>query len=133
MVRLDKLPSMKTQAALIDASRYNRVRLALLRVGIPLRLELPNLRDMDLVLDKRLWVCIDRTLQDYPVVAWTHFDNAVRTSLHEPVPCKLQYFHPHANLIVDTVLRTMDKLLTARLAQFTENRQFPLRSLRRLD
>lgn len=133
MVRLDNLPPMKTQAALIDASRYSRVRLALLRMGLPLRLELPNLRDMDLVLDKRLWVCIDRTLQDYPIVAWTHFNNAARTSLHEQVPCKLQYFHPHANLIVDTVLRTMDKLLTARLAQFTESRPFPLRRLRRLD
>lgn len=133
MVKIDNLPSMKTQAALIDASRYNRVRLALLRLATPLRLELPNLRDMDLLLDKRYWICIDRTLQDYPVVAWTHFNNSARISLHEPVLCKLQFYHLHANLIVDTVLRTMDKLLAARLARFTERREHPIRRLRSID
>lgn len=130
MVRLNDLPATKMQDTLVDASRYNRARLALLRVGVPLRLELPNLRDMDLLIDKKLWVCIDRTLQDYPVVAWTDFHNGARASLHEPVPCKLKFYHPHANLIVDTVLRTMDKLLAARLAHFTQSHRHPQRKLR---
>jgi len=97
---------------LIDGARYNQVRLGLLRLENPLRLKLTGLRGMDIILDDTTWVCVDRTMYDLPVLAWTDFENSNRNGLHEPVHCQLHFYHIHADLIIETVLATMTSVLT---------------------
>lgn len=114
--RLDDVPVMKSQTVLIEAKRYNQIRLALLRLGNPLRFEIPNLRGIDILLDDKAWACVDRTLHDFPVLAWIEFHKK-RSTLHEPISSKLLYYHLHAHLIVDTVYRAMDKTISTYLAE----------------
>lgn len=110
--RIEDIPKLKTEPSAVDAHRYNQIKLGLLRVENPLRLELPGLRGMDIILDNTTWVCVDRTLYDLPVLAWTDFAAAGRSALHEPIRCLLHYYHIHAELIKDTVLNTTIKEIT---------------------
>ncbi len=110
--RIENIPKLKTERMLIDGSRYNQVRLGLLRLENPLRLKLTGLRGMDIILDNTAWVCVDRTMYDLPVLAWTDFEKTVRNGLHEPVYCQLHFYHIHADLIIETVLATMTSVLT---------------------
>jgi len=119
--RIEDVPKLKTEPSLIDGSLYNQVRLALLRLENPLRLKLPGLRGMDILLDSHAWVCVDRTLYDLPVLAWTDFDNSERSGLHEPTRCLLHYYHIHADLIGDTILETIRRELGKRLQRFLED------------
>ncbi len=104
----------------IDAGRYNRVRVVLRRVANPMRVELRGLRGLDLILDDGAWVCVDRTLNDVPVLAWTGFRTRERTGLHQPVVCELRYYHAHAHMIRDKVLGLMDRVLSARRFEGSE-------------
>lgn len=113
--RLDDVPALKVITAVVEAARYNRVRLALLRLGSPLRLALPDLRGLDMIMDERLWICVDRTLDDLPVLAWTEFETHGRRGLHEPVRCRLRFFHAHADDILEMVLDDVSLLLAERL------------------
>lgn len=109
--RIEDVPKLKTEPSHIDSPLYNRARLALLRLEDPLRLRLPGLRGMDMLLDSQAWVCVDRTLYDLPVLAWTDFEHAQRSGLHKPVRCLLHYYHIHADLIGDTILETVNREL----------------------
>jgi len=109
--RIEDVPKLKTESSDIDSQLYNRARLALLRLEDPLRLRLPGLRGMDILLDSQAWVCVDRTLYDLPVLAWTDFEHAKRDSLHSPIRCLLHYYHIHADLIGDTILETVNREL----------------------
>jgi hypothetical protein len=121
--RLDDVPVIKIKTVDIDAAVFNRVRLALLRLENPLRLSLPGLRGMDVLLDGQNWVCVDRTLYDLPVLAWTGFETAGRSALHAPVGAKLHYYHIHANVLSETVLNTIDWLLQERLRPLSTNNE----------
>ena len=110
--RIENVPKLKTERMLIDGARYNQVRLGLLRLENPLRLRLTGLRGMDIILDNTAWVCVDRTMYDLPVLAWTDFGLSARDALHEPVCCQLHFYHIHADLIIETVLATMTSVLT---------------------
>ncbi len=111
--RIEDVPKLRTDQTSIDATRFNLVRLSLLRLGGPIRLPLPGLRGMDLVIDRDRWVCVDRGLYDLPILAWTDFHP--RRDLHAPVPCLRHYYHVNADLISETVLSTMMTLLGERL------------------
>lgn len=113
--RIENVPKLKTERMLIDGARYNQVRLGLLRLENPLRIKLTGLRGMDIILDNTAWVCVDRTMYDLPVLAWTNFENTQRNGLHEPVHCQLHFYHIHADLIIETVLATMTSVLTQML------------------
>ncbi len=102
--RIDEVPALWVIDAEVDAARFNRIRLALLRLGEPLRLELPHLRGLDLLLSRESWVCVERTMDDLPVIAWTRFESVGRRHLQAPVRCELRYYHGHAGVIVHTVL-----------------------------
>lgn len=95
----------------MSARDFNRVRVALSRLGGPLRLPLTNLRDLGIFLDEELWVCFDGSLNDIPVVAWTDFDAAGRSGMHSEVPCTLRLYHSHAGVVIDKVLATVYDLL----------------------
>ncbi|VAW86899.1 hypothetical protein MNBD_GAMMA16-1041 [hydrothermal vent metagenome] len=118
MTSLEDIPVIKIAPVSIAAGNYNRIRLALLRLDNPLRIPLPGLRGMDLIADKDTWVCVDRTLYDLPVLAWTAFESQGRSSLHLPVNCQLNYYHIHANVIAETVLTTTDRVLQERLRPY---------------
>ena len=118
--RIEDVPKLRTISTEIEGGRYNQVRLGLLRLGNPIRLALPGLRGMDVIVDNKAWVCVDRTLYDLPVLAWTDFGHQDRNAIHEPVSCLLHYYHIHADLITETVLSTLLSGLTERL-----NEKFP--------
>ncbi|NOY71100.1 MAG: hypothetical protein GXP14_01780 [Gammaproteobacteria bacterium] len=118
MTRLEDVPVIKISPVSIAAGNYNRIRLALLRLDNPLRIPLPELRGMDLIVDEEAWVCVDRTLYDLPVLAWTAFKNQGRSALHLPINCQLNYYHIHANVIAETVLTTTDRVLQERLRPY---------------
>ena len=115
--RLNDIPILKSVPSYIGASHYNRVRLAQLRLEQNLRLELFSLRGLDILIDDEAWVCIDRTLGDLPVLAWTDFQTGQRVGVHQPVPCQLRFYHNHADLICGTVLDDLGRILERRLAR----------------
>jgi hypothetical protein len=114
--RVSDVPALKTIPSYIEATYYNRVRLALMRLGNPLRIELMNMRGLDIIITDHEWVCVDRTIGDMPTLAWTGFESAARAGLHRPVACQLRFFHNHADLICGTVLDLVHRHIEKRLA-----------------
>ena len=53
--RINDVPILKTTPTCIEAMYYNRVRIALSRIENPLRIELINLRGLDIVIDDEAW------------------------------------------------------------------------------
>jgi hypothetical protein len=90
------------------------VRLALNRLARPLRVELPNHRGLEAILDDHCWLVVDCLKNDQPVLTWSDFDYG-RDSLHEPVACVLKLHHVHAGLVMGTALEALDCALTERL------------------
>jgi len=118
--RIDDVPKLKTESTQIEGHLYNQVRLALLRLESPLRLKLAGLRGMDILIDSQAWICVDRSLYDLPVLAWTDFTHQGRDGLHSPTRCLLHYYHIHADLIGDTILETIRRELGKRLREFRD-------------
>jgi hypothetical protein len=113
--RLEALPTYWRGRGEIKAEYFNRARLALLRLGSPLRLPLPRLRGLDLVLTDDCWVCVDRSLNDVPVIAWLDFASHGRISLVAPIACELRHYHAHAARLLDTLWDDMLAELDAKL------------------
>jgi hypothetical protein len=109
---------MKWGESVIPAERYNQVRLGLLRLKNPLCID-TGLRDIDLILEDKVWYCVDRSMHDLPVVAWDQFQP--RTALHEPVACRLSYYHAHADKIVDAIFKILDDYLEKQLTLLRQN------------
>jgi hypothetical protein len=130
--RLNDIPIIKSVPSYVGASHYNRVRLSQLRLERTLRLELFSLRGLDISIDDEAWVCIDRTLGDLPVLAWTNFDTSNRSGLHQPVPCQLRFYHNHADLICGTVLDDLGRILERRLAKLRTSSAKKIIYLRRI-
>lgn len=113
--RHQEVPVFEFRDSELDAGRYNRVQLALKRLGGELRLQLPKLKDLDLILQRDAWVVVDTSLADLPIIAWTDLRVEGRTALNEPVPCRLRLYHANAGLLVQRVLAAMDRILARRL------------------
>lgn len=105
--RIDGIPKLGSEPIIIDAPCYNRIRLALCRLGNPFRLRLTSLRGMDIILTNDAWICVDNTLYDLPILAWTEFNDAGRTALHIPVRCMLHLYHIESDLIAGAVLKSL--------------------------
>jgi hypothetical protein len=116
MAAMRELPPLRALPRRLDAAAYNRVRLALRRLGRPLRIVLPQHRGIEAILDDDAWVCVDATRDDLPVLAWRAFAVQGRDSLHHPVDCRLELYHFCAGLIMGTALEALDRALRARLA-----------------
>lgn len=114
-IDLDDIPVFDRSRRTVPASYFNRAKLALLRLGKPLRLNIEGLRNLDLILDDDLWVCVDSSMNDLPVIAWLDFETVHRSALHEPIGCEIRYYHSHAGMIRDRILEAMDKQLAERL------------------
>lgn len=120
--RLPNIPVLRSVNTTIGAEPFNRARLALMRFENPLRLVLPGLRGLDMMIDRDTWLCIDRTLNDLPVLAWTDFQVTGR-GLHEPVACRALYFHAYANVIIKTALADVHRILNERLRRVEGSRE----------
>ena len=104
----------------IEAACYNQVRLALLRLGNPLRVPLPEHRGLEIILENHYWLCVDSALEDQPIMAWLDFDTRRHNqALYEPVSCELRLYHTHAGLIMGSALDAMEQSLSLRLAGTT--------------
>lgn len=101
---------------LLQARCYNCVRLGLRRLHNPLRVELGELRGLTVVLSDQRWYCIDPNQNDLPVLEWTAFEIKARQALHEPVRCKLHFYHYHAGLVMSLVLDALERRLNELLA-----------------
>ena len=109
--RYSKLPIIKAATYSINASYYNRIRIALLRSEKPIRIELVNLSSLDMIIDETEWVCVDKNLSDLPTVAWTDFKTSMRNGLHEPVACQIRHYNDHTDLVCETVLYSVYRYL----------------------
>lgn len=108
-------PVMRALPKTIAARDYNRVRLALLRLGCPLRIPLPGLDHTDMLLDRDEWLCIDRRHGQQPLMAWTDFQAAERAALHAPIRCTVELYHSHAGVLLGTALKSLQNELAQRL------------------
>ncbi len=112
-----KLRPLRVMPKIIEAACYNQVRLALLRLGSPLRVPLPEHRGLEIILENHHWLCVDSAFDDQPIMAWLDFDTRRHNqALHEPVPCELRLYHTHAGLVMGSALDAMEQSLSLRLA-----------------
>ena len=117
---LTDIPIYERLKSTVSAEHYNLVKIALKRLGSPIRLELPKLRTLDFLLDEETWIIVDRRLSDIPVMAWLDFETKDR-SLHQPINCNLNLYHAHATIIQPRVIEAMTLLLGEKLAALENN------------
>jgi len=77
----------------VSARLYNLWRRAKLHYPCPIRIALPGYPGMVMILEQREWICVNERQSDLPVLAWVAFEDQGRDALHEPVRCKLNYYH----------------------------------------
>ena len=117
---LTDFPVYERLETAVSAEHFNLVKIALKRLGSPIRLELPKLRTLDFLLDEETWIIVDRRLNDIPVMAWLDFETKDR-SLHEPLGCTLNLYQAHASIIQPRVIEAMTLLLGEKLAESEKN------------
>ncbi|MEQ1591280.1 MAG: hypothetical protein ABL892_02715 [Thiobacillaceae bacterium] len=99
----------------IEASCYNRIRLAVLRLGDPLRIELRHHRGLDVIVHHDHWLCVDSFANDMPILDWRDFQVHARDNLYDPIACKLWLHHHCAGLIMGTALDDLEQAVEQRL------------------
>ena len=104
----------------IEASVYNHVRLALRRVGAPLRVAVPDHRGLEIILEDHIWLCVDANAEDQPVMAWVNFTGLHRDNLHEPVGCTLELYHRFSGLVMGSVLDALNEAISEILKEKDE-------------
>lgn len=119
--RHEDIPALYEYEGKVDAASFNQVSLALkrlVRAGHPpaLRRRIPELKHLDLVLQDDAWIVIDRARNDSPIVCWSDFA-AEREALHEPIPCRLRYYHAYAGMIVKRTLEAMKGIVGEELRE----------------
>lgn len=111
---LRDIPPLRSIPYALDAALYNHVRLALLRIGSPLELELGKL-GIDMAIEKSCWVGYHRQQISLPLIAWDGFDTT-RSALDTPVACTMHLYHHHSWLHMPKILMALDEELQLRLA-----------------
>ena len=109
--RIKDMPVYATRSDEVEASLYNLWRRARLHLTLPLRLDLPGLKQMLMVVEHDHWVVVDQCQYDLPVIAWVKFEDDDRNSLHTPVACTLNYYHYLASRIREKALVLMAQSL----------------------
>lgn len=113
--KISHIPIYEHRESEINAQHFNTVRIALNRIAKLIRIELPELRTLDLILDADEWIVVDHSLNDIPVVAWTDFQVQHRDNLHQPIKCSLNLYHTHADIILEKVINSMEQILHEKL------------------
>jgi hypothetical protein len=111
---LRDIPPLRSVPHMLEAALYNHARLALLRNGSPLELELEKL-GIDMVLEKSYWVGYHYMQLSLPLIAWESFDH-LRNALDAPVGCTMHLYHHHSWLQMPKILSALDEELRLRLA-----------------
>ena len=113
--RLADMPVMAQRPSLIDAKIFNLWRRYRQRSHSAQRFRLAGLKSLRFIAADTYWVVADSANYDAPVIAWIEFDIAGRSSLHEPVPCKINYYHFAASAVrakaLDLMNRTFEEAL----------------------
>ncbi len=113
--RHEEVPVFEYRDGVIDALYYNTVQTAFKRLGKEIRLNIPQMKTLDLILQRDAWIVVDRALGDVPIIAWVNFDTERRVALHTPIHCQLRLFHAHGGVIIKRVLEAMELFLGERL------------------
>lgn len=100
----------------LDARHFNRVRLALARLGSPLRVAVPEPGLKEMILRREEWLCVDCPRGELPLLAFTDFQVSGRTALHAPVHCTVEIYHIHAGILLGSILERLTGALEERLA-----------------
>lgn len=108
------MPALEDYPHRVPARVYNLWRRYWIKHGKPLRFALAGIPPMALDLEERLWTCVDASLNDAPVIAWSDFRDRGRP-LHAAVPCVVTHFHFGACAIRDRVLDALANELATRL------------------
>lgn len=111
---LRDIPAMRSIPCTLDAALYNHARLALLRFGNPLELELGSLA-IDMVLENACWIGYYSYQTSLPLIAWDGFEQN-RSALDAPVGCIMHLYHQHSWLQMPKILSAMDEELQLRLS-----------------
>ena len=114
-IRLADMPIMAQRMDELKADVFNVWRRARSRWGDRLRLDGLGLKQMEFILTDRYWVCVDAIRHDCPILAWVDIEDKGRTSLHEPIPCKLNYYHFAASALRGPMLAKVHEELDIRL------------------
>ncbi len=121
VTRINDMPVYAAQTDQIEASLFNLWRRARLHLNMPLRIELPGMKQMVLIVEDDSWVVVDQCQYDLPVLAWLDFQDAGRTTLHLPVTCTMNYYHYLASHLQEKVLACMSEALEVRLSDIDQN------------
>jgi len=113
--KLEGLPRYSSENTTVPAELFNLVRLALMRLENPMRFPVPGLKHIEVLLDNETWICVDSSLNDIPVLAWTEFEASHRDSLVDPIACLYYTYHAHADKIFDSVVDYMADYLDGKL------------------
>ncbi len=118
-MELEGVSPLKTLSKSIEAHCYNKVRLAVLRLPSPVRVELARLR-LEMELDRSCWIA--RSLvTGAPMLSWCRFVTRGR-ALHQPVACELHLYHAHAGLLMGTALDQLCIMLDDALSRTSRTR-----------
>jgi len=115
--RHDEVPVLTARQGKVEATHFNHVQTAMMRLGPELRFRIPKLKHLDLILQKNAWIVVDRALSDYPILCWTDFKAEHRENLHEPLACEIRIFHFAATMILKKTINAMEMLLGEELAK----------------
>lgn len=107
--RLADFPVLDEYLSRIPAPVWNVWRRSLRRQTrvAQRRFDLPGLEPFQAILEERLWVCVDPTLGDAPIIAWLRFADAGRSDLSAPVPCTVLQYHFGASRYRDRILEAI--------------------------
>lgn len=114
--RLENVPVYASRAGSVSAEHFNLARIALKRLGGNVRIPLPKLRTLELIIEPDAWIVIDTALNEVPILAWLEFETRER-ALHEPVACKINFYHQHGGIIRAKALEAMALILGERLSE----------------
>ena len=104
----------------IEATCFNRVRLALLRLENPLRIALAQHCGLEVILHDDNWLCVDSFADDQLILMWREFQIHPRENLHQPIACELWLYHHCAGLIMGSALDDLQHVVVYRLGHPAE-------------
>lgn len=119
--RLSELTALRVMPKRVEARCFNDARVALHRIGNPLRIALPDHRGLEVIVAEDAWLCVDSLQEDLPVLAWCEFAGTAREGLHEPVACELRLYHLHAGLIMGSAVDALTEALDTLLADYAKS------------
>jgi len=113
---LRDIPPLREFPKIIEATCFNTVRVALLRLGSPLHIALKRPR-LSMLIDVHHWVAVSPWDKYLPLLLWKDFDSGQRVNLHESVHCTLALFDHRAGLIMGSALDALHHELRAQLTR----------------